>query len=63
MIKQKYVLENYYKGGAFGDIFFAKHLVKDYEVAVKLVIYIITNIVNNSQIELKKKRQGSLRMK
>lgn len=35
VIKQKYKLLNYCKGGAFGDVFFACHVHKGYEVAVK----------------------------
>ncbi len=37
IIKQKYKLLNYCKGGAFGDVFFARHIEKGYDVAVKFV--------------------------
>lgn len=37
VIKQKYKLLNYCKGGAFGDVFFACHIEKGYDVAVKFV--------------------------
>lgn len=37
LIKQKYKLMNYCKGGAFGDVFFAKHIEKNYDVAIKFV--------------------------
>lgn len=37
IIKEKYKLSNYCKGGAFGDVFFAKHVVKNYDVAIKFV--------------------------
>ena len=37
VIKGKYVLKNYIKGGGFGDIFIAKHKDKNYEVAIKFV--------------------------
>ncbi len=36
IIKGKYKLINFYKAGGFGQIFFAKHLEKGYEVAVKV---------------------------
>lgn len=36
-IKEKYQLLSHCKAGAFGDVFFAKHITKEYEVAVKLV--------------------------
>ena len=37
IIKQKYKLLNYAKGGAFGDVFFARHIEKSYDVAIKFV--------------------------
>ena len=37
IIKQKYKLLKYCKGGAFGDVFFAKHIEKGYDVAIKFV--------------------------
>jgi hypothetical protein len=37
IIKSKYKLLNYCKGGAFGDVFFAKHIEKGYDVAIKFV--------------------------
>ncbi len=37
IIKGKYKLLNYVKGGSFGDIFFAKHIEKNYDVAIKFV--------------------------
>lgn len=37
IIKGKYKLMNYLKGGGFGDIFFARHVEKNYEVAIKFV--------------------------
>jgi serine/threonine protein kinase len=37
IIKQKYKLVNFGKGGAFGDVFFAKHTEKGYDVAIKFV--------------------------
>jgi hypothetical protein len=39
VIKQKYKLLNYCKGGAFGDVFFACHIEKGYDVAVKFVSF------------------------
>ena len=46
VIKQKYKLLNYCKGGAFGDVFFACHVDKGYEVAVKFVnFYSFINII------------------
>lgn len=35
MIKDKYRVTGYIRGGGFGDVFVAKHLKKNYEVAVK----------------------------
>ena len=45
IIKGKYRLANYCKGGAFGDVFFAKHTEKGYDVAIKFVsiIFFSTN--------------------
>ena len=37
LIKDKYRLLCFCKGGAFGDVFFAKHAEKGYDVAVKFV--------------------------
>lgn len=37
LIKGKYILENFCKGGAFGEVFFARHAEKNYEVAIKFV--------------------------
>ena len=37
LIKGKYRLLSFCKGGAFGDVFFAKHSEKGYDVAVKFV--------------------------
>ena len=38
IIKEKYKLLNYIKGGGFGDVFFAIHIDKNYEVAIKFVM-------------------------
>eukprot|EP00347_Sterkiella_histriomuscorum_P024208 403331935 len=35
LIKGKYILMNFCKGGAFGEVFFARHSEKNYEVAIK----------------------------
>ena len=37
IIKEKYVVQMYYKTGGFGEIYFAKHIKKSYEVAIKFV--------------------------
>lgn len=37
IIKQKYKLTSFNKGGAFGDVFFARHVEKGYDVAIKFV--------------------------
>lgn len=39
LIKGKYMLVNFCKGGAFGEVFFAKHAEKNYEVAIKFVSF------------------------
>jgi hypothetical protein len=38
LIKGKYRLMSFCKGGAFGDVFFAKHSEKNYDVAIKFVL-------------------------
>jgi hypothetical protein len=37
VIKEKYRVQGFIRGGAFGDVFFAKHVQKNYDVAVKFV--------------------------
>jgi len=37
LIKGKYILIKFCKGGAFGEVFFARHAEKNYEVAIKFV--------------------------
>jgi serine/threonine protein kinase len=37
IIKQKYKVQSFVKSGGFGDVFFARHIEKNYEVAVKFV--------------------------
>ncbi len=37
IIKDKYQVLNWAKGGGFGDIFIARHITKGYEVAIKFV--------------------------
>jgi hypothetical protein len=37
VIKQKYKLLEFCKGGAFGDVYFGKHVDKGYDVAIKFV--------------------------
>ena len=44
VIKGKYRVKDWVKGGGFGDIFMATHIEKNYDVAIKFVIY---NIVLN----------------
>ena len=48
IIKGKYKLMNYLKGGGFGDIFFAKHVEKNYEVAIKFVSTYFPHLVQSS---------------
>lgn len=45
MIKDKYKLVAYYKAGGFGEIFFAKHIFKGYEVAIKFVSASAINLI------------------
>lgn len=40
IIKGKYKIINFYKAGGFGQIFFAKHTSKGYDVAIKVVSFI-----------------------
>jgi hypothetical protein len=42
VIKEKYRVQGFIRGGAFGDVFFAKHVQKNYDVAVKFVSHIHT---------------------
>ena len=60
IIKDKYKLTNHVKGGAFGEVFFAKHLKKNYEVAIKFV-----SLLNNKfrASQAMKKRNVSMIMK
>jgi hypothetical protein len=37
LLKDKYQLQFYAKAGGFGEVFIARHIQKDYEVAVKFV--------------------------
>ena len=37
VLKNKYQLQFFSKSGGFGDVYIAKHITKDYEVAVKFV--------------------------
>lgn len=37
IIKDKYVIRDYIRGGGFGDVFLAKHFDKNYDIAVKFV--------------------------
>jgi hypothetical protein len=37
VIKDKYKVNGFIRGGAFGDVFFAKHSQKNYDVAIKFV--------------------------
>ena len=53
MIKDKYKLTNYCKGGAFGEVFFAKHIEKNYDVAVKFVYF---NINSNNRVTVRMKK-------
>jgi serine/threonine protein kinase len=39
LIKEKYLVTGFIRGGGFGDVFLAKHTEKGYEVAVKFVSY------------------------
>lgn len=60
VIKGKYKLLNYVKGGGFGDIFFARHIEKNYEVAIKFVIF----VVDRSRVTLAmKRRRDNMRMR
>lgn len=36
-LKNKYQIQFFAKGGGFGEVYIAKHINKDYEVAVKFV--------------------------
>lgn len=47
VIKEKYKLSNYCKGGAFGEVFFAKHIDKNYDVAIKFVNTLRFPIISN----------------
>ncbi len=49
IIKQKYKLLNYCKGGAFGDVFFARHVEKGYDVAIKFVCSQFINLYRATQ--------------
>jgi serine/threonine protein kinase len=37
ILKEKYQVQGFARGGGFGEVFIAKHISKDYEVAVKFV--------------------------
>jgi serine/threonine protein kinase len=37
IIKEKYQIKDFIRGGGFGDVFLAKHSDKGYDVAVKFV--------------------------
>lgn len=37
VVKNKYQIQFYAKSGGFGEVYIAKHINKDYEVAVKFV--------------------------
>ncbi len=37
IIKDKYQITNFFKAGGFGEVFFAKHIAKNYDVAIKFV--------------------------
>ena len=37
ILKEKYRIVDFIRGGGFGDVFLAKHVVKNYDVAVKIV--------------------------
>ena len=59
VIKEKYKLLNYLKGGAFGDVYFARHIEKNYEVAIKFVSYSMDfRILHFLFLERLKKRGG-----
>ena len=43
VLKEKYKVVDFIRGGGFGDVFLAKHVQKSYDVAVKFVLdFIIT---------------------
>jgi serine/threonine protein kinase len=40
VVKEKYKIMDFIKGGGFGDVFLAKHTEKGYDVAVKIVSHL-----------------------
>ncbi|CDW90421.1 protein kinase domain containing protein [Stylonychia lemnae] len=63
MIKEKYLVLNFCKGGAFGEVFFGKHIVKEYEVAIKFVRFYDGKIINQSDdknIEAKRQYENEV---
>lgn len=64
MIKNKYKLLNYVKGGGFGDVFFARHIHKNYDVAIKFVYsHAIVNFSKYRVIQRMKKLNDNMKMK
>jgi hypothetical protein len=60
VIKDKYKISNFCKAGAFGDVFYARHTEKNYEVAIKFVINYINLSKEYRVITVMKSKNGNM---